>query len=643
MKQAGPAASGRLLSGMLAGLLLLAGAGMAAGTDAGETDYIPLAEIEPGMTGYGLTVFAGTRIDTFGVQVVGIQDRIRAAGSLLVIEVSGHDLETSSIAQGMSGSPIFIDGRFAGALAFGWPGALRPLAGVTPAAEILALPTQIPVTTALSAPQQTDLRTLLSPSADAAAIATMVFGQAPNGSAGLEQDSAVAVSAGNWPSPDQLILDLMDDLLPVGSTGLPRPENWICLPTGIATGAGGLAVTGAESGSAGPEEAPLLAGSACAIPLVSGDAQLGVTGTVTWVDGDQVFMMGHPFMQRGPVHLPLATARVLTVFPSRQMSFKMASIGEPVGAVHHDQRAGLSGRLGEAPAGVPVDVAVRWDSLERDYSFSVVDDPLLTPTLVFWALYNALLVEGDDQSRQTLRYRIETTWEGPASLAAEPLVISGVTAGPGGALGLASEWMGPLAVMLGNPYQSVRLTGVRAELELSRPMATAEVVGVSGPRSLVVPGKEALFTVEIEPRRGDPMVRELSLAIPEHLAPGRYMLVVASAAELFALEAQRAAGRFQPVSLEATLDILKTERSPDTLVLAVLAPGRSMIIQGQELTALPGSVSRLLRKGNRQAVRTLADYVARAEQKTPWVLRGHAVQELRVVPAGKPITEERRP
>ena len=107
--------------------------------------FIPLDEITPGMTGYGLTVFAGSKIDTFGVTVVGVQPNVRADGSLLVIEVSGHGLEVSSIAQGMSGSPVYLDGRFAGALAFGWGGALKPFAGVTPAAEILALRPQLVV------------------------------------------------------------------------------------------------------------------------------------------------------------------------------------------------------------------------------------------------------------------------------------------------------------------------------------------------------------------------------------------------------------------------------------------------------------------------------------------------------------------
>ncbi|MBE0566912.1 MAG: hypothetical protein IH621_13195, partial [Krumholzibacteria bacterium] len=115
-------------------------AALVAGFAAAGPPTIAPGEIAPGMTGYGLTVFAGTAVDTFGVTVIGVQPNVRAQGSLILIEVSGHGLETSAIAQGMSGSPVFIDGRLAGALAFGWGGALRPIAGVTPIAEMFAVP-----------------------------------------------------------------------------------------------------------------------------------------------------------------------------------------------------------------------------------------------------------------------------------------------------------------------------------------------------------------------------------------------------------------------------------------------------------------------------------------------------------------------
>ena len=606
------------------------------------TDFIALSEISAGMTGYGLTVFEGTRIDTFGVRVVGIQENVRADGSFLLVEISGHGLELSSIAQGMSGSPVYLDGRFAGALAFGWGGALKPIAGVTPAEEMLALPTQPAVSVEAEPRSMTpDLRSLLVPGSSGGKLAQDLFPQA--WSPGEPDRSAFPFPAGQWPSPRDMIMTLLGDMTPGGSGAWPGPESWVVQPVGFAGQAAG---GGVDEPGPGPVFLP---GSACAIPLITGDAKLGAIGTVTWVDGNQVLMMGHPFMQRGPVDWPLATAEVLTVFPSRQMSFKMGTIGHIVGSVHHDQRAGLSGRTGPAPDMVLVYVELELPAVAeappetRSYVFAVVDDTSLTPTLVFWTLYNSLLVEADDASLQNLGYRIETVWEGSGALAAEPLILSGVTSGPGGAMGLASEWMAPLSILLNNPFEKVRLKEVRARLVVSRPVATATIVGLTGPRTLPEPGSEVVFRVELQPRMGERQVLEMPVVLPVNLEPGPYRVIAASAAELFAFEAQRASGRFQVADLGDILDILRTDRSRGTLVLALLAPGRNMVLLGQEMHNLPGSVSHLIRSGNMQAPKTLADYVLRTERTTPWVLGGHAVRALKLKSAIEPIKEERRP
>jgi len=604
-------------------------------------DHIPIADISPGMTGFGLTVFQGSVVDTFGVTVIGVQKNVRAAGNLLLIEVSGHGLETSSIAQGMSGSPIYLDGRFAGALAFGWGGALRPIAGVTPAAEMLALPTHIP--DVAQARQQGVFRNTASRIAlliplgtSAGALAAEVWGKAGP----VAPAAAASMDISGWPDAPQMWLKLAGRLAAQRAAGQPQwelgPDQWIFQRLALATGGSGQSqLTSANR---------LVPGAACAVPLVTGDAALGAIGTVTWVEGDQVLMMGHPFMQRGPVNLPLATAEVLTVFPSRQMSFKMGSVGTVIGTVHHDLRAGLSGRMGVAPQMIPVTVTVaREGAADLNYNFAVVDDPMLTPTLVFWTIYNGLLATGDDASLQTMRYRVETTWTGPRSLSAEPLVLSGVTAGPGGAAGLAVELMAPLSILLNNPHAEVRLRGVRATLAQAPSLQTATIVGLTSPRSILRAGEKVVFHAEIEPRQGPRETIDFPVTLPTHLPAGPYRVVLTSAAELFALEAQRASGRFQPVNLSGILEILRTDRTRDTLVLALLAPGEATILQGQELHNLPHSIARTVRSGNMQAQRSLADYVWRSARATPWVLTGHAVRSLRVQPADKPLAEERRP
>lgn len=619
---------------VLAGLLALAVPGTGwAGNPPARADYIPLAEIRPGMTGYGLTVFAGARVDTFGVTVIGVQENIRAAGSLLLIEVSGHGLERSSIAQGMSGSPIYLDGRFAGALAFGWGGSLRPIAGVTPAAEMLELPTELAAgPTGARSDSAVDLAALAADGTDAEALAAAIWP-----ADGVQETSGVGAGRpADWPGAPEMWLRLAAKL----GAGTPALRNsadqWLFQPLGAA-------VAGVEEEGASQNER-LVPGAACAVPLVVGDASLGAIGTVTWVNGDEVLMMGHPFMQRGPLDLPLATASVLTVLPSRQMSFKMGSIGKVIGTVHHDLRAGLAGTMGEAPALIPVTVTVRHDgAAARDYHFQVAADPMLTSALIFWSVYNAVLVTGDDASLQTLRYRVESTWSGPEAVSGQPLVLNGIVAGPGGAAGLARELITPLNALLNNPYAAVHLEGVQADLEQTRSLQTATVVGLNSPGPTLRAGQEVVIRAVVAPRQGPRETVDFPVRLPAQLAAGPYRLVVASAAELFALESQRAGGRFQPESLAGIMDILRTGRSASTLVLALFAPGQALVLQGQELANLPPSIARTVQTGNLQAQRSLADYVLRVEKATDWAVDGHAVRTLQIQPARKPVTEERRP
>jgi hypothetical protein len=174
-------------------------------------------------------------------------------------------------------------------------------------------------------------------------------------------------------------------------------------------------------------------------------------------------------------------------------------------------------------------------------------------------------------------------------------------------------------------------------------MATATIVGLDGPRVLPPPGQDGVFRVEVQPRFGGRQVIAIPFTVPAHLEPGPLRVVAASAAELFAFEAQRAPGRFQVLQLASVLDILRTGRAGDTLALAILAPGQGRVLQGRELHSLPGSVAKMIQTGNLQATKTLADYVLRADRPTPWVLSGHAVRAAQASPAPEPITEERRP
>lgn len=629
---------------------------------------LPLDEVRPGMTGYGLTVFSGTRIDTFGVRVLGVQRNQRADGSVILVELSAPGLAEAAIPEGMSGSPIFLDGKLAGAVAFGWEGALRPIGGVTPAAEVLAVPTApAAMTSAAAAPAMPaggaggsarSLRAALDPLGRGAELAGLLWGgAAENARLGAGGGAGAAIIAGDivaglagraaaerWPDPAALAAGL----LAAGEFASAAGSGLRVLPAALvarALGEAGPARAGAPAPSAGAaaDAARTLApGSACAVSLLRGDAELGAIGTVTWVTGDDVWLLGHPLLQAGPVELPLAAAEVFGLLPNRGMSFKLGTVGPTVGAVHHDLRAGVGGRLGAGVATVPVAVAVARPAGEERYAFEAAPERRLLPALVYWCLYNALLARGDDASQQTISYRIETAWR-EGGRARPPLVLTGVLAGPGSAAEVAPEWAGPLQILLESRHSALTLTGVDARLEVEPGGGGAAIVAIDGPAA-ARPGERLALGVTLRPRRGQARRQAVAFALPPTLPAGEYRLLAASARDVFALEAERAADLFADRSLEATWEVLARPRSAASLELVLYAPPDGLTVDGRELPALPPGVAATLAGGGSGRVGdTRAGIAAHLSLPGREALSGAAVLPLTVLPPRPTVPREERP
>lgn len=596
---------------------------------------VSVDDLRPGQTGYGLTVFQGTEPDTFGVTILGVQRGLRVGGDVILAELSGHGLETSAVAQGMSGSPIYLDdGRLVGAVAFGWAGALRPVAGITPVAELDRVRDRRD-TDALASSSHPD-------PAPATPLDAAAMLNTPKGSRlaaallpGQSHERPGQPSQPAWPRPEDLARTMLAAVPdPSDGTTQPLPMSLFALPTGLAADA-----------SSAPAAAPttLVPGGACAVSLVTGDAQLGAIGTVSLVEGRRMVCMAHPFMQFGPVDLPLSTASVITLFPSREMSFKIGSAGVPVGRITHDLRAGLAGTLGETALTIPVDVALDSPQGRRSYHFDVARNVMLTPQMVFWCLYNALLAEGDDRSQQLVSYTMDldlTTADGEPL---PPVNLSGVTGGPGGVASLAADWQAPLQLLLQNRHEPLTITAVRAGLSVQRPRRDLVITGVRAPNRLM-PGQSFTVEVELSPRFGPPVRERFELTAPSSLPSGPMRLGIGSAREFFAFDTVRAQGLFADSGLDAMIDLLNRPRSAGDLVVALVSPERGYTAAGRELDQLPGSVRSTLRSGPPGTLeRTQASYLLRASRSLDAMVRGTAVHDVICMPQPPIHTEGDRP
>src|SRR4051812_48078856 len=321
----------------------------AASLFAGAQTIFPLSEIQRGQHGYGLSVFTGTEPERFDVEVIGIMRNLSPEVSYILARLTGKGLEKSGVAGGMSGSPVFLDGKLAGAVAFSWPFTNEAIAGITPIGSMRQLSGFRPVPVS-PPPPEVKLSDILTNHI-----------------------------------PQDLIASQFTRLLPRFVDGAAPAVQWTA--SGFGERSTGMLRQVLGNGSSGGKAArgtvpdDLKPGQAVNVVLVDGDFQLAANGTVTDRYGDQVLAFGPPFLGMGPVGVPMATAEVITVLSSANASFKIANTGRIVGAFEQDRKTGIQGRIGvEAPM-VPMTVRVKTER-PREYHMRLATLPEFMPLLV---------------------------------------------------------------------------------------------------------------------------------------------------------------------------------------------------------------------------------------------------------------------
>ncbi|MHC4412071.1 MAG: SpoIVB peptidase S55 domain-containing protein, partial [Planctomycetota bacterium] len=356
----------------IAGFALLAAGSSSAGLD--KSRYIGIDEIRPGMKGYCLTTFGRAGIEKFDLDVLSVVRNIRPGKNAILIQSTDERFIHTGPVAGCSGSPVYIDGRMAGALSFGWPFSKDPVYGVTPIEEMLSI--------GMDEEKAGSVKTggyLIDYTApiDFSKIGRQI-------AEGLSMRSTNQNSTPYLPCP-----------LVIG--GLPQEAreqvNSLVKPFGL------IAVAGSsQSNNRSSEKLELVPGASLAVPLLSGDMTMTVIGTVTERTDEKVYALGHGFLGygHGQIDLPMATAEIHAVVSSLFFSFKIASMVEVVGALTTDESSGIRGRIGAKASSIPLTIKVdRYnDPQRRVYNCQVVDHRLLTPVLVQAAVAGASFMLG---------------------------------------------------------------------------------------------------------------------------------------------------------------------------------------------------------------------------------------------------------
>lgn len=600
---------------------------------------IRVREIKPGMKGYGLTVFRGTKVERFEVEVLGVLPKANVGHDLIFIKMTGGPLNARgvNIAAGMSGSPVYINGRLAGAVSMTlWGFPKEPQCLVTPIEDMLeALDPRLPKEPAGMARAQSEPQTVL-------------FG-----------GKRVIIAPENAPPPSEGSLIFTRFPVPVMVSGfsargvqrlnaLLQPYNMFAMP-----GPG-------RAENLAKQVPPLQPGSAVGVALVTGDVDVSAIGTVTYRDGDRVLIFGHPFMGIGAIEAPLTSAYVFDVVPSYSRSVKVAAPVSVVGKATQDRLFSVAGELGKRPAMVPVTVDVEdvATGRKRRFQAQVVQHPLLTGQLVSLVAYETLSQIRGTPGDSLARVQLTVNADEIGTITRENVVFDDVDI----ASGATSDLDNLMNILTANPFYPLAIKSVdlRVRIESKRQTATIERVFVRKGR--FEPGETVELGVVLKPYRGQPITREVSLVLPQSLRSGRYTLQVrggmqASQIVLPGLVIRTGtAEQSPPVSIQQMVNrFLERERNND-LVVRLLLPTSTVNIGGERFSQIPPTLGALMRSGKSSALRLERDEI-KLVLPTDWVLSGSQTLMLNVqrrdssetrpaeprTPPGEPVPPEAVP
>ncbi|MCC7417533.1 MAG: hypothetical protein IT176_10370 [Acidobacteria bacterium] len=564
---------------------LLVAAPALAGVQA-DAPPMPVSDIRPGMVGIGRTVFSGTKVEEFEAHIIGVLDNvIGPRRSLILAKLEGGPLASTGVIAGMSGSPVYVDGRLIGAVSYALGSfSKEPIAGITPIGEM------------------TD--------------ATMMNGVRPAGAQvhvdfPLTRDGLTAAfrQALDWNRPfaarasdarltgAQQVAGLADGRIGTLLRPIATPlamggfEPRVADTLGAAFSDQGFIPTGGGEPARGqmPFDGPLKPGDAIGVEFVNGDLQLGGTGTVTHIDGNRVYAFGHPMYNLGPTEFPMTRAYVYTVLPSLFSSIKLSSTGEIIGTFLQDRATAIAGELGRGPRMIPIALTLESDRApKRTFHFNVVNDQLFGPLMSYASILNTFSSYERQFGAATFAVRGEVRLKHHDAIS-----FDNVFAGDQPSTGAATYVVGPMAALMGNEYEKVDLEAIDLTITATEQpkTATLERVWLDDPRPRA--GRTVPLKVLLRTYRGDDVLRTLPIEIPAN-ASGALSVLVSDGPRLSAAESREARSPQQPRSVPQMIRQLNNARRNNALYVKLLGSDAGAVVNGELLSSLPPSVLSVL-------------------------------------------------
>ncbi len=555
--------------------------------------YYPIDQIKAGMVATGHTVFQGDKIEEFQVHIIGVlRNVVGPRRDLILARLEGGPLAQTGVIAGMSGSPVYLDGKLIGAVSYSL-GAFskEAIAGITPITEMIDAATldtprppmgtrarlELPVTRESVAAAVRASMSWARPFADRPGDVQM-FGDAVSGQiATMLRPIATPLNLGGF-SPD--VAEMLGASF----------RDYGFLPI-----AGAAAAAQASSLSS----SPLRPGSAVGVNIVSGDFNMGATGTVTEVVGNKIYAFGHPFFNLGPIAFPMTQAYIHALLPSMTSSMKISTLGDVIGTVRQDRATTIAGLTGDGPATIPVKIALESDrGFKKQFEFRVVNDQLFTPLFTYASILSTLTSYERETGAATFSIKGTMNVKSHGEVKIEDL-FSGNSA----SMSTAGSIMAPLTFLLDNDFEPIQIEAVDLTIQSTEQprTATIERVWLDGVRARA--GRTVPLKVLMRTYRGEEVVHTVPLEIPAN-ATGSLSVMVSDGTRLAQWERREVRQPSEPRSVPQLMRALNTLRKNNRLYVRLLASDSGAVVRGEPLSSLPPSVLGVL-----EADRSTGDFI----------------------------------
>jgi hypothetical protein len=548
-----------------------------------DPQTIAVSEIHAGMRGVAYTVFEGVKPESMEVEVLGVLHNVNGPkGDIILVRLHGQKVEYTGVVAGMSGSPVYLDGKLAGALAFRiGEFSKEPIAGVTPIADMLEI-------SALdrSPGEETSA---IKPSVNAIAGKTAAPGEASE-LPGSNRDSSGRDFA-HYLKPIET---------PLVFNGFSEPA--IHLFAGQFASAGIVPVMGAGSVSDDKQPEPLVAGSAISAVLVRGDMNIEATCTVTYVDPQRLLACGHPLLQFGSVDLPMNKAEVLATLASPLNAFKIVNTTEPVGTFVQDRHTGIMGVFDRKPEMIPVTLSIHSSTGVKQFHYEVLNNPKLTPVALMVTVFNAL--HGVNEFGEEITYRLagSIAVKGFPEVTMRNMFAPAENAQPA-AMQAAVSLGERFERIYDNPYNAPSIAGVKLDFDLVRERRLAHLESARTDVTEARPGDEVLLETVLAPYRGERIVQQIPVKIPTSASKGTLRILVSDGDTLDRIgHANPAFGR--KLDLASTIALLNKEHSNNRVYVSLLEADPEARVADKVMPTLPLSIMNVMdgMRGNQEMV-----------------------------------------